>query len=135
MTVPVEQVVAFLDALRRRLDEVEADVLDAIERDDELDAASADRLRQVIESVRRDVRREGSVMTREATQRRRQAVETVHDVVSAMRAIAAGRIQGASGPWKAPGATTRSSCARWRPCPTATSPPAGPDRRPTTPCS
>jgi F-type H+-transporting ATPase subunit gamma len=34
-------------------------------------------------------------MTWEATHRRRQAVETVHDVVSAMRAIAAGRIQGA----------------------------------------
>ncbi len=34
-------------------------------------------------------------MTREATERRIQAVETVHDVVSAMRAIAAGRIQSA----------------------------------------
>lgn len=34
-------------------------------------------------------------MSREATHRRKQAVETVHDVVSAMRAIAAGRIQGA----------------------------------------
>jgi F-type H+-transporting ATPase subunit gamma len=34
-------------------------------------------------------------MTREATERRRQAVQTVHDVVSAMRAIAAGRIQNA----------------------------------------
>jgi F-type H+-transporting ATPase subunit gamma len=34
-------------------------------------------------------------MTWEATQRRSQAVNTVHDVVSAMRAIAAGRIQGA----------------------------------------
>jgi F-type H+-transporting ATPase subunit gamma len=34
-------------------------------------------------------------MTWEATHRRKQAVETVHDVVSAMRAIAAGRIQGA----------------------------------------
>jgi F-type H+-transporting ATPase subunit gamma len=34
-------------------------------------------------------------MTREATRRRRQAVETVHDVVSAMRSIAAGRIQSA----------------------------------------
>lgn len=34
-------------------------------------------------------------MTWEATHRRRQAVETVHDVVGAMRAIAAGRIQGA----------------------------------------
>ena len=32
-------------------------------------------------------------MTLEQTQRRRQAVETIHDVVSAMRAIAAGRIQ------------------------------------------
>ncbi len=34
-------------------------------------------------------------MTWEATRRRKEAVETVHDVVSAMRAIAAGRIQGA----------------------------------------
>ncbi len=34
-------------------------------------------------------------MTLEQTQRRRQAVETIHDIVSAMRAIAAGRIQGA----------------------------------------
>lgn len=34
-------------------------------------------------------------MTLEATNRRREAVETIHDVVSAMRAIAAGRIQGA----------------------------------------
>lgn len=34
-------------------------------------------------------------MTRESTQRRREAVETVHNVVSSMRAIAAGRIQGA----------------------------------------
>ncbi len=34
-------------------------------------------------------------MTQEIAQRRRQAVETVHNVVSAMRAIAAGRIQSA----------------------------------------
>lgn len=34
-------------------------------------------------------------MTLEQTRRRRQAVHTIHDVVSAMRAIAAGRIQGA----------------------------------------
>jgi F-type H+-transporting ATPase subunit gamma len=34
-------------------------------------------------------------MTLEQTQRRRQAVSTIHDVVGAMRAIAAGRIQGA----------------------------------------
>ena len=34
-------------------------------------------------------------MTWEATHRRKQAVETVDDVVSAMRAIAAERIQGA----------------------------------------
>lgn len=34
-------------------------------------------------------------MTQEDTHRRREAVETIHDVVSAMRAIAAGRIQGA----------------------------------------
>ena len=34
-------------------------------------------------------------MTLEQTQRRRQAVNTIHDIVGAMRAIAAGRIQGA----------------------------------------
>ena len=34
-------------------------------------------------------------MTLERTRRRREAVEAVHDIVSAMRAIAAGRIQGA----------------------------------------
>jgi F-type H+-transporting ATPase subunit gamma len=34
-------------------------------------------------------------MTLEQTQRRRQAVRTIHDVVGAMRSIAAGRIQGA----------------------------------------
>lgn len=34
-------------------------------------------------------------MTMEDTHRRREAVETIHDVVSAMRAVAAGRIQGA----------------------------------------
>lgn len=34
-------------------------------------------------------------MTREETHRRRQSVSTIHDIVNAMRAIAAGRIQGA----------------------------------------
>jgi F0F1-type ATP synthase gamma subunit len=34
-------------------------------------------------------------MSLEQTQQRRQAVSTIHDIVSAMRAIAAGRIQGA----------------------------------------
>ena len=34
-------------------------------------------------------------MSLEETKRRHQAVDTIHDVVSAMRAIAAGRIQGA----------------------------------------
>lgn len=34
-------------------------------------------------------------MTREQTEHRRQAVDTIHDIVSALRAIAAGRIQGA----------------------------------------
>ncbi len=34
-------------------------------------------------------------MTLEETQHRRQAVATIHDIVGAMRAIAAGRIQGA----------------------------------------
>jgi F-type H+-transporting ATPase subunit gamma len=34
-------------------------------------------------------------MTLEQTRQRRQAVETIHDIVGAMRAIAAGRIQGA----------------------------------------
>jgi F-type H+-transporting ATPase subunit gamma len=34
-------------------------------------------------------------MTWEQTRRQRQAVETIHDIVSAMRSVAAGRIQGA----------------------------------------
>lgn len=51
--VPVERVVAFLDTLRLRLDEVEADLLDAIEREDEIGAASANRLHQALESVQR----------------------------------------------------------------------------------
>ncbi len=51
--VAVEQVVAFLGTLRRRLDEVDAGVLDAIERHDDLSADSTGRLRQAIESVQR----------------------------------------------------------------------------------
>jgi F-type H+/Na+-transporting ATPase subunit alpha len=49
--VAVDQVVAFLDTLRQRLDEVEVDVLAAIERDDEISADSTKRLRQTLESV------------------------------------------------------------------------------------
>jgi F-type H+-transporting ATPase subunit alpha len=51
--VAVEEVVAFLDTLRRRLDEVEADVLDTIEREDEISTVSTNRLRQALESVQR----------------------------------------------------------------------------------
>ena len=47
--MPVEQVVAFLDALRQRLDESEADLLDAIEHDDELSDDSAARLQQALD--------------------------------------------------------------------------------------
>ena len=52
--VPVEQVVAFLDALRHRLDAFDSELLDAIEREDELSDSSAERLRRAIEAVRRD---------------------------------------------------------------------------------
>jgi F1F0 ATPase subunit 2 len=51
--VAVQHVVGFLRALRRRLDELDGDVLDTIERDDELSAESTTRLRQAIESISR----------------------------------------------------------------------------------
>jgi len=51
--VAVEQVVAFLGKLRRRLDDADADLLDTIEREDEISAASTARLRQALESVQR----------------------------------------------------------------------------------
>lgn len=53
--VPVEQVVPLLDALLRRLDAVDDEWLDAIEREDDLSTESADRLRRAIEMVRRDM--------------------------------------------------------------------------------
>jgi F-type H+-transporting ATPase subunit alpha len=52
--VAVEQVVPLLDALLRRLDTVDAELLDAIESGDELDEPAAAGLRQAIEFVRRD---------------------------------------------------------------------------------
>jgi F-type H+-transporting ATPase subunit alpha len=52
--VPVEQVVAFLDALHRRLDNLDSELLDTIEREDDVSTESAARLRQGIEAVRRD---------------------------------------------------------------------------------
>jgi F-type H+/Na+-transporting ATPase subunit alpha len=52
-TVAVERVVAFLNMLRRQLDESETDLLDIIERDDEISDASTNRLRQALESVQR----------------------------------------------------------------------------------
>lgn len=51
--VSVDRVAAFLDALRRRLDDVESDLLDVIEREDELGDSSRERLRQTLESVSR----------------------------------------------------------------------------------
>jgi F0F1-type ATP synthase gamma subunit len=72
-------------------------------------------------------------MSWEATHRRKRAVETVHDVVSAMRAIAAGRIQGAQ--------RALERARRYREVVLramadlldgSASPPIDPDRRPTT---
>jgi len=51
--VVVDQVVAFLQTLRRRLDDAETDLLDIIEREDEISTASTNRLRQALESVQR----------------------------------------------------------------------------------
>jgi F-type H+-transporting ATPase subunit alpha len=55
----IEQVLSFLDALRRRLDDVDADWLDAIERADELTPETASRLQQAIAAVRRDFQQRG----------------------------------------------------------------------------
>src|SRR5262245_60422413 len=72
-------------------------------------------------------------MTWEATHRRKQAVETVHDVVSAMRAIAAGRIQSAQ---SALGSARRYHEVVMHAMATllddAASLPTGPDHHPTT---
>jgi F-type H+-transporting ATPase subunit alpha len=54
--VPVEQVVAFLNALVRRLEEVDADLLESIEREDQLSAPATSRLRQILDSVHRSFR-------------------------------------------------------------------------------
>jgi F-type H+-transporting ATPase subunit alpha len=49
--VPIEQVGACLEALRERLEEIDHDVLDALERQEELSKALEARLRQAIEAV------------------------------------------------------------------------------------
>ena len=70
--------------------------MDELERATELDAAlrgavaDGDRADRSVHLERGRVR-----MSREEMKRRRAAVSAVHDIVSAMRAIAAGRIQGA----------------------------------------
>ena len=51
--VEVEHVDAFLKALRMRLDDVESDLLNAVESEDELSSASTSRLRESLESVLR----------------------------------------------------------------------------------
>jgi F-type H+-transporting ATPase subunit alpha len=57
--VAVEHVLGFLDALRQRLDEIDVDLLDDIEREDDLSAASTSRLRQAVESVGRSFTAKG----------------------------------------------------------------------------
>jgi F-type H+/Na+-transporting ATPase subunit alpha len=52
--IPVEGVGHFLDALRQRLDEIDHDLLDALEREDVLSESIEARLRQAIEAVRHD---------------------------------------------------------------------------------
>ncbi len=49
--VAVERVAAVLGKLRRRLDDTESDLLDTIEREDEISTASTSRLRHALESV------------------------------------------------------------------------------------
>jgi F-type H+-transporting ATPase subunit alpha len=51
--VAVEQVSAFLEALERRLDDVEPDLLEVMEREEDLDPDATSRLRAAIESVQR----------------------------------------------------------------------------------
>jgi F-type H+-transporting ATPase subunit alpha len=51
--VPVEQVAPLLAALRRRLDEVDGDLLDALERADDLTEEDRDRLRRAVAAAQR----------------------------------------------------------------------------------
>jgi len=53
--VPAEAVGRYLDALRRRLDDLDGDCLDALEGVDELDATIEGRLRSAAAAVQRDV--------------------------------------------------------------------------------
>jgi F-type H+-transporting ATPase subunit alpha len=57
--IAVDRVVGFLNALQRHLDEVEGDLLDAIEQRGELDAGLEERLRRVIAMLQRSVATEG----------------------------------------------------------------------------
>jgi F-type H+-transporting ATPase subunit alpha len=50
--VPVEQVGAYLDALRRHLDEIDSPLRDALERERDLDDSIRDRLRRTLETIR-----------------------------------------------------------------------------------
>jgi F-type H+-transporting ATPase subunit alpha len=52
--VAVEQVADFLDACQRRLETLDVDLLEVLERGDDLDAATTHRLRQALDAVRRD---------------------------------------------------------------------------------
>jgi F-type H+-transporting ATPase subunit alpha len=54
-STPVDRVVRFLDAFRRRLDEVDADLLDALEGAGEVSDAAAARLRRTVEAARREL--------------------------------------------------------------------------------
>jgi F-type H+-transporting ATPase subunit alpha len=58
--VPVERVVAFLEALGRRLELVDRDVLDALEGAAGLNASVQERLRQAVEAVRGEQTSEAS---------------------------------------------------------------------------
>jgi F-type H+-transporting ATPase subunit alpha len=58
--VPSEQVGQFLDALRQRLDELDADLLQALEREENLATAIQDRLRHAIEAVQQQSANRGT---------------------------------------------------------------------------
>jgi F-type H+-transporting ATPase subunit alpha len=134
--IDVERVAEALDALRRHLDEVEGDLLDAIEDRQELDEALAERLRHATALVLGRFAWETTpcpwkTRLSDAKPWRRSTRSSARCAPSPPAGS-----RGPSAPSRPPDATTTSSTAAWRSCwPARTPRPTPAGRRGLTPCS